>query len=255
MIDLGTLGGSIADGFSIDDSGQITGESTTAIPGRSDHRLWPQPERQPARLPAHSSVDRLHARVDTAQHDFDGPVFQHTQARHEPHGSTPSDRDRHHRPERFGVHRPAVVREPCAGADRKDNHDRAGEPDIGVGCESQLRSELLVAAAPWAHPGLRRGGSDLHFRQRRSATSQCTFETLAHVRPSSNLFSMDDKNSKGAADQAQPNTSGNHLTQSTRKGPTRSPEDRRKVNIPPPPGSPVRSGLDRRTGERRRPTP
>lgn len=31
----------------------------------------------------------------------------------------------------------------------------------------------------------------------------------------------------------------------------RSGEDLRKVNIPPPPGSPVRSGLDRRAGERR----
>ena len=36
-----------------------------------------------------------------------------------------------------------------------------------------------------------------------------------------------------------------------RLGLSRSGEDRRKVNIPAPPGSPVRSGLDRRTAERR----
>jgi hypothetical protein len=36
-----------------------------------------------------------------------------------------------------------------------------------------------------------------------------------------------------------------------RQGPTRSGEDRRKVNIPPPPGSPVRTGTDRRKNDRR----
>lgn len=39
--------------------------------------------------------------------------------------------------------------------------------------------------------------------------------------------------------------------QDRRQMPVRSGEDRRKINIPPPPGSPVRSGLDRRMGERR----
>ncbi len=37
-----------------------------------------------------------------------------------------------------------------------------------------------------------------------------------------------------------------------REGAIRSGEERRKVNMPPPPGSPVRSGVDRRTGDRRR---
>jgi hypothetical protein len=36
-----------------------------------------------------------------------------------------------------------------------------------------------------------------------------------------------------------------------RQGAIRSGEERRKIKIPPPPGSPVRSGLDRRTGDRR----
>jgi hypothetical protein len=36
-----------------------------------------------------------------------------------------------------------------------------------------------------------------------------------------------------------------------RKGAIRSGEERRKIKIPPPSGSPVRSGLDRRTGDRR----
>ncbi len=36
-----------------------------------------------------------------------------------------------------------------------------------------------------------------------------------------------------------------------RQGAIRSGEERRKVNIPPPPGSPVRSGLDRRVRDRR----
>jgi hypothetical protein len=40
-------------------------------------------------------------------------------------------------------------------------------------------------------------------------------------------------------------------TPDRRKGPIRSGEERRKINIPPPPGSPVRSGLDRRKGDRR----
>jgi hypothetical protein len=39
--------------------------------------------------------------------------------------------------------------------------------------------------------------------------------------------------------------------QDRRKGPVRSGEDRRKANIPPPPGSPVRSGKDRREADRR----
>jgi hypothetical protein len=36
-----------------------------------------------------------------------------------------------------------------------------------------------------------------------------------------------------------------------RRGADRSGEERRKVKIPPPPGSPVRSRLDRRAGDRR----
>ena len=48
-----------------------------------------------------------------------------------------------------------------------------------------------------------------------------------------------------------PTTSSAYQPESTRKGPIRSAEERRKVNIPPPPGSPVRSGLDRRKGDRR----
>jgi hypothetical protein len=36
-----------------------------------------------------------------------------------------------------------------------------------------------------------------------------------------------------------------------RQGPVRNGEDRRKISIPPPPGSPVRSGLDRRGTDRR----
>jgi hypothetical protein len=36
-----------------------------------------------------------------------------------------------------------------------------------------------------------------------------------------------------------------------RQGAIRSGEERRKVNIPPPPGSPVRSGADRRALDRR----
>ena len=39
--------------------------------------------------------------------------------------------------------------------------------------------------------------------------------------------------------------------QDRRQTPLRSGEDRRKINIPPPPGSPVRSGQDRRAAERR----
>lgn len=40
--------------------------------------------------------------------------------------------------------------------------------------------------------------------------------------------------------------------QDRRHGSVRSGEDRRKVNLPPPPGSPVRSGKDRRQADRRR---
>jgi hypothetical protein len=40
-----------------------------------------------------------------------------------------------------------------------------------------------------------------------------------------------------------------------RQGAIRSGEDRRKINIPPPQGSPVRSGLDRRKGDRRTSSP
>ncbi len=36
-----------------------------------------------------------------------------------------------------------------------------------------------------------------------------------------------------------------------RQGAIRSGEERRKINVPPPPGGPVRSGLDRRIGDRR----
>ncbi len=36
-----------------------------------------------------------------------------------------------------------------------------------------------------------------------------------------------------------------------RHGAIRSGKERRKINIPPPPGSPVRSGGDRREGDRR----
>lgn len=36
-----------------------------------------------------------------------------------------------------------------------------------------------------------------------------------------------------------------------RQGAVRAGEDRRKVQLPPPPGSPVRSGLDRRQRDRR----
>ncbi|HVP43604.1 MAG TPA: hypothetical protein VMS96_09225 [Terriglobales bacterium] len=36
-----------------------------------------------------------------------------------------------------------------------------------------------------------------------------------------------------------------------RQGVIRSREERRKVDVPPPPGSPVRSGQDRRAGDRR----
>jgi hypothetical protein len=42
-------------------------------------------------------------------------------------------------------------------------------------------------------------------------------------------------------------SSSDQTPQSTRKGPVRSGEERRKVNIPPPPGSPARSGKDRRS--------
>lgn len=47
-------------------------------------------------------------------------------------------------------------------------------------------------------------------------------------------------------------TGSGQLNESTRKGPLRSGQERRKIKVPPPPGSPVRSGLDRRTGDRRR---
>ncbi len=36
-----------------------------------------------------------------------------------------------------------------------------------------------------------------------------------------------------------------------RRGAIRSGKERRQIEIPPPPGSPVRSGLDRRKGDRR----
>jgi len=36
-----------------------------------------------------------------------------------------------------------------------------------------------------------------------------------------------------------------------RQGAIRSGQERRKIDVPPPPGSPVRSGLDRRAGDRR----
>ena len=45
--------------------------------------------------------------------------------------------------------------------------------------------------------------------------------------------------------------SSNLAPQSTRKGPLRSGEERRKINVPPPPGSPARSGKDRRSADRR----
>lgn len=47
------------------------------------------------------------------------------------------------------------------------------------------------------------------------------------------------------------NPSATRGPQGIRQGPVRSTEDRRKVNIPPPPGSPVRSGQDRRQADRR----
>ena len=36
-----------------------------------------------------------------------------------------------------------------------------------------------------------------------------------------------------------------------RQGAIRSGRERRKIDVPPPPGSPVRSGSDRRAGDRR----
>ncbi len=48
-----------------------------------------------------------------------------------------------------------------------------------------------------------------------------------------------------------PEQSGTTVYPQRRQGPTRSGEDRRKVNIPPPPGSPARSGVDRRKADRR----
>ena len=47
-------------------------------------------------------------------------------------------------------------------------------------------------------------------------------------------------------------TSPEQMPNDRRQGAIRSGRERRKIDVPPPPGSPVRSGLDRRTGDRRR---
>lgn len=42
------------------------------------------------------------------------------------------------------------------------------------------------------------------------------------------------------------------LADDRRQGAIRSGKERRKIDMPPPPGSPVRCGFDRRAGDRRR---
>jgi hypothetical protein len=68
---------------------------------------------------------------------------------------------------------------------------------------------------------------------------------------------MAEKRTKGdkaqrRADQLQKKaeTGSEQTPKDRRQGAIRSGEERRKIKIPPP-GSPVRSGLDRRTGDRR----